>query len=515
MSATPPEITYDVFISYSHRDKTWVRGELLPRLDSAGLKVCVDYRDFRVGAPIVREMERAVLTSRHMIAVLTPAYLDSVWTDFEALMITTLDPGSRKVRLLPLLLEPCELPIHFNYLIYADFAAPDDRALSWQRLLDALAAPADPGGQPAAARPTQNSSTPVSRLTLHALGQPAPASEFNTAVVRELLLATFSDEELTTFCFDYYQLVHEGFSSGMSRTKKVQELVEHCARRGQMEPLLTRVEQVNAYQYARFEDRLRNAQLQPPKWPGPKPAVVPVPANPFGDTLAIRDAERFIGRETELRRLQTLLAGGSVALQGEAKIGKSSLLWRLAHTWAGKVLGPLDCQCLADRDDFHEWLAEEVDAETSDWRVLRKALNRSQALLLVDEMDAGPRHGLTSEDSEFLRSTCDKNRGFKIVAVSRKPLREAFPDSGSSPLFNILVPLTLCAMPDDESRLLLSHPWAPGTPPFDAATIDQLLKLADGHPFKLHRAAFHRHESLADPTYDWLPAYRQDLENLL
>ena len=57
MPATPPEFAYDVFISYSHRDKAWVRGELLPRLESAGLKVCVDYRDFRIGAPIIKEMD--------------------------------------------------------------------------------------------------------------------------------------------------------------------------------------------------------------------------------------------------------------------------------------------------------------------------------------------------------------------------------------------------------------------------------------------------------------------------
>src|SRR5690349_7826772 len=37
---------YDLFISYHPADKGWVRGELLPRLEDAGLKVIVDYRDF-------------------------------------------------------------------------------------------------------------------------------------------------------------------------------------------------------------------------------------------------------------------------------------------------------------------------------------------------------------------------------------------------------------------------------------------------------------------------------------
>ena len=48
--------------------------------------------------------------------------------------------------------------------------------------------------------------------------------------------------------------------------------------------------------------------------------------NPFTATLAIRNSKQFIGRETEMRRLLALLQGGSVAIEGEPKIGKSSLL---------------------------------------------------------------------------------------------------------------------------------------------------------------------------------------------
>jgi hypothetical protein len=247
MPATPPEIRYDVFISYSHADKTWVKGELLPRLEKAGLKVCLDDRDFRIGAPIVREMERAVLTSRHTIAVLTPAYLSSAWADFEALMIATLDPGSQQERLLPLLLEPCDLPLRIKYLGYADFAAPDDVALSWVRLLDALAAAVDPGIKPDPTRPAETTG----------LATPPPPA-FNTAVVRELLMAAFSDEDLTTFCYDNFRPVYEEFATGMSRTQKVQRLVETCDRHGEMAKLLARVERANPYQYDRFRNRLRN-----------------------------------------------------------------------------------------------------------------------------------------------------------------------------------------------------------------------------------------------------------------
>ena len=40
------QYTYDVFISYSHVQQEWVRGQLLPQLEKAGLKVVIDYNTF-------------------------------------------------------------------------------------------------------------------------------------------------------------------------------------------------------------------------------------------------------------------------------------------------------------------------------------------------------------------------------------------------------------------------------------------------------------------------------------
>ena len=147
------EFTYDVFISYSSKDKDWVRGDLLKRLQAAGLRVCIDYQDFRPGAPSVKEMERAVLTSRKTLLILTPAYLNSAWTEFEALMLQTLDPANQNLRLIPLLKEKCDLPLRINYLNYIDFAQPDDLDFAWSRLLAALGTEQEaPSASPAKAK---------------------------------------------------------------------------------------------------------------------------------------------------------------------------------------------------------------------------------------------------------------------------------------------------------------------------------------------------------------------------
>jgi len=139
--STEADYAYDVFISYSHVEKDWVRGELLPHLESARLRVCIDYRDFELGAPIVTEMRRGLTDSRKTLLILTPDYLESAWTGFEQLMLQTLDPNNRERRLIPLMKEACDLPLEISYLNYLDFVAPDDWELAWSRLLKALQAP--------------------------------------------------------------------------------------------------------------------------------------------------------------------------------------------------------------------------------------------------------------------------------------------------------------------------------------------------------------------------------------
>jgi hypothetical protein len=135
------DYSYDVFISYSHADKDWVRRELLPNLEARSLRICIDFRDFQPGAPSVTEMERAVLTSRKTLLILTPDYVESAWAEFEALMLQAMDPASRGRRLIPLLKEKCNLPLRIRYLTYVNFADPEDWDIAWIQLLTALEAP--------------------------------------------------------------------------------------------------------------------------------------------------------------------------------------------------------------------------------------------------------------------------------------------------------------------------------------------------------------------------------------
>ncbi|MEL7086611.1 MAG: TIR domain-containing protein, partial [Cyanobacteria bacterium J06597_1] len=156
---------YDVFISYSHADKGWVRGELLTRLQNAGLKVCIDFEDFRPGAPSIKEMERAAMTSRKTLLVLTPNYVKSGWTEFERYLLQNQDPTNTDLRLLPVLKEACDLPPSISYLSHVNFTDPDELDIAWKQVFRAF------GIEEVEAAPPQEE-TPKQWFLAHPYGMP-------------------------------------------------------------------------------------------------------------------------------------------------------------------------------------------------------------------------------------------------------------------------------------------------------------------------------------------------------
>ncbi|MEZ4867316.1 MAG: toll/interleukin-1 receptor domain-containing protein [Caldilineaceae bacterium] len=139
-SVAPMSYQYDLFISYSHADRVWVWQVLLPRLEQANLRVCIDTRDFSIGVPLLTNIATAVEQSRHTLIILTPAWLESHWTEFESLLVATTDPAGHRAKLLPLMLIACELPLRIRSLVYCDFTQVDQQEQQFTRLLQQIQA---------------------------------------------------------------------------------------------------------------------------------------------------------------------------------------------------------------------------------------------------------------------------------------------------------------------------------------------------------------------------------------
>nr|WHE44610.1 toll-like receptor 1 [Triplophysa yarkandensis] len=76
-------IHFHAFLSYSQKNAEWVKGQLLPKLESGGLRVCHHERDFIPGRTIVQNILHCIEQSRRCIFVLSPHFVQSEWCHYE------------------------------------------------------------------------------------------------------------------------------------------------------------------------------------------------------------------------------------------------------------------------------------------------------------------------------------------------------------------------------------------------------------------------------------------------
>lgn len=121
-----------VFISYSRLDERWVNERLIPffRITPAlrDVRYLLDTEHFEFGADFEEEINKALRNSKAVISVLSRNYLESDWATAENLAAK---------RIIPILIERCDLPITLSRQIYLDFTE-DETSWPWDKLTGAL-----------------------------------------------------------------------------------------------------------------------------------------------------------------------------------------------------------------------------------------------------------------------------------------------------------------------------------------------------------------------------------------
>jgi hypothetical protein len=136
-------ITHDVFVSYRQRepDRTWVRGRLVPGLRRHGISVFTDYEHFRLGAALVKEMARGVEVSRYTLAVLSPRYLESNYTELESVLAEHLGIENNERRLLAVMREQCTPPLGYRARLSLEMIDDADFEVALEQLVTQLRLP--------------------------------------------------------------------------------------------------------------------------------------------------------------------------------------------------------------------------------------------------------------------------------------------------------------------------------------------------------------------------------------
>ena len=119
----------DFFISYTHADSRWAEW-IAWQLEEASYSVILQAWDFRPGANFVSEMERAISNVKRTIAVLSPQYLNALYTQPEWAAAFRRDPKGEQGILVPVRVEECEVTGLLGQIIYINLAGQDEVSAS-------------------------------------------------------------------------------------------------------------------------------------------------------------------------------------------------------------------------------------------------------------------------------------------------------------------------------------------------------------------------------------------------
>ena len=125
--------TYDLFISYADADRPWVEGYLLDALTQAGVKY-ISETAFRLGSPRIQEFQRAVQQSQRTLLVISPAYLADSFNQFVDLLGQTYGEETQTWPVIPLVLQPVQLPPRLAMLVQLRAITPADQTTAITRL---------------------------------------------------------------------------------------------------------------------------------------------------------------------------------------------------------------------------------------------------------------------------------------------------------------------------------------------------------------------------------------------
>lgn len=126
-----------IFLSHSWKDKFFAR-KLAEELEEVGIKVWIDEAELKVGDSLIHKISEAIEKTDYIVAILSHSSVSSSWVQKELALAMTKEIAGKKVTVLPILIEKCEIPDFLKDKVYADFTDPLNFEAPFLRLLRAV-----------------------------------------------------------------------------------------------------------------------------------------------------------------------------------------------------------------------------------------------------------------------------------------------------------------------------------------------------------------------------------------
>jgi len=128
-----------VFLSHNNKDGAFAR-RLGEDLRQNGVRVWIDEAELQIGDSLIRKIESAIAEVDYLAALLSRNSVGSEWVRRELDIALSREIHNKRVFVLPIVIDDCELPGFLKGRVYADFRDPLKYKSSLARVLERLGA---------------------------------------------------------------------------------------------------------------------------------------------------------------------------------------------------------------------------------------------------------------------------------------------------------------------------------------------------------------------------------------
>lgn len=126
-----------IFLSHNINDKDFAH-KLAHDLDCHGITVWIDEAELKIGDSLIEKIREGIDSVDYLAVILSPNSVHSKWVQKEIDVAMTLEISGKKIKVLPLMLEKCDLPGFLLGKKYADFTDDSKYSTSFESLINAM-----------------------------------------------------------------------------------------------------------------------------------------------------------------------------------------------------------------------------------------------------------------------------------------------------------------------------------------------------------------------------------------
>jgi len=126
-----------VFLSHSSKDKSFAR-KLSKLLKDNQVSVWLDEAELKVGDSLLFRISDAISENDFVIAIISKNSAASHWVQKELALAMNYEITKKKVKVLPVIIDECEIPSFLVDKLYLDFRNQDDFGEPFDRLLHSI-----------------------------------------------------------------------------------------------------------------------------------------------------------------------------------------------------------------------------------------------------------------------------------------------------------------------------------------------------------------------------------------